>query len=156
MKLLLCPHCLDFVNLRVGRERSCECGKCCGHYIMSDPTRTKAVVTGPNVQVIGIDNLTFIPVLQRALKARPDDPPDDEKDYWLKANEFQAWVFGPNALQVTKATTEHNPDLWWQVSGENVTCANCHMPVYRPQAHHLCPSCVNGSRDDSLTQQWAT
>lgn len=151
MKLLFCPHCCDFVTLRDDRDRTCECGKCHGHYITSDPEGTKSVVAGPNVQVIGIGNPSFIPVMRRAVAAVPDDPPDDRKDYQRAENFFDAWVFGPNALAVTKQTSERGPDLWWTVAGQNVTCRNCHMPVYRVQGHHLCPACLDALRDDSLT-----
>jgi hypothetical protein len=99
MKLLYCPSCGDLVNLLNETVRACQCGRCEGQYV----GLTKAVVRGPKVQVIAFDNVTFAAVMKKAVAARPGKPRDD---YHLAENEFTAWVFGPNALAVTKATGE--------------------------------------------------
>lgn len=103
VKLLYCPACADCVTLLQDVERSCFCGACRGRYVGIE----KAVVSGADVQVIGIDNLQFEPIVRRALVAKPGTPADD---YDLKSNTFRAWMFGPNALQVTKETAQTNRD----------------------------------------------
>lgn len=102
MKLLYCPSCADAVTM-LNDERACMCGACRGRYVGI----TKMVVSGPAVQVIAFNNLEFVPVRDRAVKATPGKPKDD---YHLKANEFEAWMFGPNALAVTKATEQTHRD----------------------------------------------
>lgn len=107
MKLLFCPYCVDFVVLRYGYDRSCECTRCKGHYIMGDPEQTHAVVSGPQVQVIGIENLSFMSKIKRVVSQMPTS--DGRDDYKLPQNFFKAWIFGPNALKVTKDTKERWP-----------------------------------------------
>jgi hypothetical protein len=67
----------------------------------------KAVVSGRDVQVIAFDNYRFQPVMRRAIYAKLGKPADD---YRLKENEFPAWFFGPNALQITKETIQTDRD----------------------------------------------
>lgn len=104
MKLLYCPGCGDCVTMREEAERSCQCGACSGRYVGN----TKMVVSGPDVQVLAFRNDKFMKVMQRAVTAEVTAPSDD---YHLKANEFPAWVFGPNALAVTKATEQTPRDV---------------------------------------------
>ena len=113
MKLMYCPTCADAVAMRSERERSCECGACRGQYLGT----TKLVVSGPDVQVIGIRNDKFSAVLGRALDAQPGAPAND---YHLPKNNFPAWVYGPNALAVTKATTQTPRDVR-ELAGEKAS-----------------------------------
>ena len=36
----------------------------------------------------------------------------------------------------------------WMLDGQIVSCANCDMPVYRPQEHGLCPHCYHALMED--------
>jgi hypothetical protein len=115
MKLLYCPGCGDCVTMKE-TERSCLCGACAGRYVGN----TKMVVRGPDVQVLAFANDKFMKVLQRALeaqrhaKARTSIAPEAAQpndDYHLRENNFSAWVFGPNALAVTKDTQQTPRDV---------------------------------------------
>ncbi len=103
MKLLYCPSCGDCVTMRTNHDRICECGACKGRYVGT----TKMVVSGRDVQVIAFNNHQFGPAISRAVRAVKGRPKDD---YHLPKNEFEAWVFGPNALAVTKGTTQTDRD----------------------------------------------
>lgn len=83
MKLLYCYKCGDVFQLRLGVERSCECGEVTGRYI----DRTNAVTNGKGVSLaIGNGSLQGAIQIMRGLPqdrafypvmcwARPNDGP---------------------------------------------------------------------------------
>ena len=102
MKLLYCPQCGDLVALRA-KTRTCACGHASGQYL----GRTKAVVRGKDVQVLALASDRFDTLMKQAVRAKPTTSGDD---YRLAENELTAWIFGPNALAVTRDSVETDRD----------------------------------------------
>lgn len=115
MKLLLCTNCRDVLKLQSpkAKRRTCACGACSGWYLTADPTEPRAVVRGDYAQVIALSNDSLFPAIYRVATERPRnlglDRYTTKDDYCLAANQIQAWVYGPNALEVTRNTTMKTP-----------------------------------------------
>ena len=113
MKLIFCARCRDVLKMTPPTAtRTCLCGRSSGHYLTNDPDETRSVISGP-ARVIAIDNTTLYPIMLRVCAERADNIGLDRyvgrDDYWLKENELNAWVFGPNAQEVTRNTTAKTP-----------------------------------------------
>ena len=113
MKLLYCPQCGDLVALRA-KNRTCACGHASGQYL----GRTKAVVRGKDVQVLALANDRFDTLMKQAVRATPTTSGDD---YRLPENELTAWIFGPNALAVTRDSVETDRDRKEIAAAQTIT-----------------------------------
>lgn len=115
MKLLFCANCRDVLKLQSpkAKRRTCACGACSGWYLTDDPAEPRAVVKGDYVQVIALSNDSLFPTIYRVATERPRNLGCDrytaKDDYCLAANQIDAWVYGPNALEVTRNTTMKTP-----------------------------------------------
>ncbi len=115
MKLLFCAYCRDVLKLQspAMKKRTCACGRSAGHYLTTDPADARAVVTGDYVQVIAIANDSLLRVSYGVAVERPRnlglDRYTTKDDYWLEQHEIAAWMYGPNALEVTRNTTAKTP-----------------------------------------------
>lgn len=82
MKLLFCEQCGDVFQLRIGSERTCECGRVSGRYI----NRVEAATNGKGVSIaIGNGSLSDSVMKMRGIKD------DGRKFYpvmcWVRPNE---------------------------------------------------------------------
>ena len=70
MKLFYCPECRQLVDIMRadGEVRYCYCGSHCGKYLADNNT---AVFTYGAI-IVGIDNNTWLPAVQRYKKHNPD------------------------------------------------------------------------------------
>jgi hypothetical protein len=114
MKLVFCANCRDVLKLTSPAiKRSCVCGKSSGHYMTDDPGEPRSVILGDYAHVIAISNDSLIPIVMRVSNERPDNAGKDHyvgvDDYWLERNTLAAWVYGPNARELTRNTTLKTP-----------------------------------------------
>lgn len=93
MKLILCEKCSDVVALRVGRDRTCECGKSGGRYL----DKVNAEVWGPCFK-LGFDNSSLVTAL-RAQKFYGDSSVEMlyAGKMVTKGRDFQAFVIPESA-----------------------------------------------------------
>ena len=96
MKLLFCEECATVFNL-ARTPRTCDCGKCGGHYL---PDGINAEYFGPAV-VFGIDNTSF-------LRARAMQEVLDHEGYSAAGAPFDAFIIPANAptIKATPMTDE--------------------------------------------------
>lgn len=96
MKLLFCEECAGVFNL-ARTPRTCDCGKCGGHYL---PDGLNAEYFGPAV-VFGIDNTSF-------LRARAMQEVLDREEYSAAGAPFDAFIIPANAptIKATPMTDE--------------------------------------------------
>lgn len=115
MKLVFCAKCYDVLKFTTPPEapRTCGCGESAGAYLTGDKDETRSVITGKYAQVIAIGNEVLWRVMQRVVPAKPDNPGLDHyvgvDDYYVPQNQIHAWVYGPNAREVTRNTTLATP-----------------------------------------------
>lgn len=87
MKLFYCPSCRQLVDIMRadGEVRFCYCGTHCGKYLSDNMT---AVVTYGAI-VVGIDNNTWLPAVERYKRHNPDgdDPYPVRIDFF-----FTGWI----------------------------------------------------------------
>ena len=111
MKLVFCANCRDVLKMQSpkAKRRTCACGACSGWYLTDDPAEPRAVVHGNYAQVIAISNDSLFPAIYRVATERAGNIGRDhyttKDDYCLAANQIEAWVYGPNALEVTRNST---------------------------------------------------
>ena len=114
MKLVLCVFCRDVVKMTPPAvRRKCLCGRSSGYYLTDNPADPRSVVEGEHAQIIAISNTSLFRIVRRVVKGKPDNFGRDHyvgrDDYWLKRNTLDAWVYGPNAREVTRNTTVRTP-----------------------------------------------
>ena len=93
MKLILCEKCCDVVSLRLGVDRSCECGESGGRYV----DNLNAEVWGPCFK-LGFANSTLV----SALRLQKHSGDSAEKMRYAsgvvtKGRDFQAFVIPESA-----------------------------------------------------------
>lgn len=87
MKLLYCPYCGDVFQLRLGKLRTCECGKVKGRYI----NNSEAEVNKEAISLaIGNGGLMKAIVKMQQFQSDTKDKAD-RKEYIKEGNLIYAW-----------------------------------------------------------------
>ena len=86
MKIIFCPNCTDFYNLR-HETKSCSCGATSGKYTDD----LNADVFGENAIVLGIDNTSFVKAAKDFIQNKPN-----------RGKNFDAFVIGLSAGTVKR------------------------------------------------------